>query len=875
VEPADPIPRRPVPAVPSSFVGRSDELAALTELVARDRLVTVVGPGGCGKSRLVVEFVRAAELPVLGFVELAALSPTADLAAAVSVACGVREEPDRSTLEALRTRFDRVGGLLVMDNCEHLRGPAAALVDDLLRTCAGLRVLATSRAGLTLPGERVLPLTGLDPHESMVLLLDRARGLQPALAVDDGVAREICRLADGLPLAIELAAAHARSLPLAAIRDGMAERLGFLSADRPGRHGSVTASLDWSVDVVGGPARAALAALSVVDGRFPLEVALAVTGDRDVVEALVDQSLVQFDATDERYLLLETVRSYAAERLVETGAAEAAHGRLLEWAAGFARDTRAGLEHADPAVLRRVERADAAVSSALDRAVATGNGLDTAAAIVVDLAFGWSLRGRCRDGLAHVQRLAAALDLRAPAALRWAHAFLAIYSGDLELGFGLSLAAAAQAGADGWTAARARILTGLVQAFPDPAGADPVLAEAVVLARAAGDDWGEVEASQVRAYACPFRGRLEEALSCADDVVPALDRLGHGQLRAWDAAIRADVATSTGRFADGERFGRCGYDLAVAVGEPVSAFGSLSPLIRSLVHTGRSDEAQTVLAAGLDFLDTHPGLGTASAAALLRAVVASTGEVGAAIAAAQTALSVNADVPAYAGEAAVLLATARFRAGDADGAREAVDAAAARATQLGDPGATAVASLVGAALDRAAGRDATAAFGALSQLHAAGRRPLVVDGLELVGALARDAGREAVAARLHGAAERLRAELGTAVSPLRALLRPDARFLAAHAAEVAAGGRLGQVGAVGYALRNRGRRGRPRTGWESLTPAERDVVALAATGRSNQEIARGLLVSPGTVRAHLRSVYAKLGLANRVELAAFAAGRDL
>jgi len=159
----------------------------------------------------------------------------------------------------------------------------------------------------------VLPLTGLEPAGDVAaLLLDRARSVQPELPGGPGTERlaaEICRMVDGLPLASELAAAHARTLPLAGIRDGMADRMAFLTGARwrsgLSRHDSLASSLDWSAELVGERARVALAALSVVDGRFPLEVAAAVTGgDRDVVETLVDHSLVQFDVVDGRYVLL-------------------------------------------------------------------------------------------------------------------------------------------------------------------------------------------------------------------------------------------------------------------------------------------------------------------------------------------------------------------------------------------------------------------------------------------------------------------------------------------------------------------------------------------------------------------------------------------
>jgi hypothetical protein len=188
-------------------------------------------------------------------------------------------------------------------------------------------VLATSRVGLGLVGEATVPLGGLTAHDAATLFVARARLVQPGLGrPDEVVVGEICRLADGLPLAVELAAAHARTLPVPAIRDGMADRLRFLAVHDPDGAAplSLAASLDRSAELVGDAALQALGALSVVDGRFPLEVAVALTGAREQVETLVDHSLVMFDAADGRYLLLDTVRAYAAAH-----APAGVHGRLL------------------------------------------------------------------------------------------------------------------------------------------------------------------------------------------------------------------------------------------------------------------------------------------------------------------------------------------------------------------------------------------------------------------------------------------------------------------------------------------------------------------------------------------------------------------
>ncbi len=990
----------------SSFVGRGADLAALARLVGRERVVTVVGPGGCGKTRLTLEALRAATGPVHGFVELAAAGPATGLARVALSACAVPEDPTRAAAEQLRAHLAEREGLLVLDNCEHLRREVAAFVDELLRRCPRLRVLATSRVSLGVAGESVLPLVGLDPTgDAVTLFLDRARRVQPDLPSDgDALVGEICVLADGLPLAVELAAAHARTLPLADIRDGMADRMRFLAARDPAglpRHSSLASSLDWSVGLVGEPARRALAALSVVDGRFPTEVALALS-DRAALETLVDHSLVQFDAIEGRYLLLDTVREYAARLLAASGTGEAAHRRLLGWAVGFAREVRHGLERAAPDVLRRVDAADAAVASAMAWTVVAGRERAAAADVAVDLAFAWSLRGRCAEGLARVRRLAAVLD-PVPPALRWAEAFLTGYAGDMETAVGIASEVAATA-EDDRTRARALTLVGMVLEFVDPVGAEPVLAEATELAARAADDWCVAEAFQILAYCRVMRADLPGAAAAVDAAVPALARLGHAQLRAWDAALRAEVAVARGGFAAAEAAGREGLRLAVAVGEPVSATGALFPLVRALVATGRIAAARAVVEEHREFFATHPGLAVAEAVLVV--------EASAGLGPPATALAATAAAQLWwpAGEAADLLALARLADGDPAGALAALAEVAAHAERLGHRGtacrlgitraaalralrdgssadvasegggpvgtvsgdggpvgtgsggsAVGTASgggpvgtapggggLVGTASGggpadtapacggpgdaaRAAPRDpdaAEVAHAALAEAATLGLLPVVVDGLELVAALAADSGRPVVAARLQGAAGRVRAELGavpSALTRLMGLALPDGPEVAAGRAEgarlvrvappdgpgkakgwaegarpaspygsdasatrtegaqaallggpgVGTGARLDVDRAVAYAARARGRRARPRTGWESLTPTEGEVVALATRGLSNAAIGRELLVSQGTVRTHLRSVFGKLGVTSRAELAARAARRGM
>ncbi len=860
---------RAVPVAASRFVGRDDELADLARMVGAHRLVTVLGPGGSGKTRLAVELAR--EQDVLGLVELAAVRPPAPLAPAVLDACGLRDEPGTDPADRLRAGLAASAGLLVIDNCEHVHDAVAALVTDLLRGAPELRVLATSRVALGLPGEAVLHLAGLAGH-APALFLDRARAARPDLVDEPDVVAEICRLVDGLPLAVELAAALAASLPLSDLRDTLAERLDVLTSTHTAglpQHRSLEASVRWSTELAGTAAASALSALTVVDGRFSFAVARAVTGDVEAVRTLVEHSLLQFAAPEHRYLLLDTVRALARDGTNTT----VAHDRLLDWVVTFAAATRAGLERADPTALEHADRDAAAVRSALEHAVRTAHRLPDAAAAAADLAFAWSLRGRCSDGLDLVRRLAGALD-PVPAALGWAHAFLAGYAGDMETSIVLARDVAATADDDA-VRGRALTVTGMVLLFVDPDGAEPLLRDAADLATASGDDWGRVEALQMLAYAHLLRGAPDPAAACAEQAVPTLAHLGHGQLRAWDAAIRAEIAAMRGRFAEAVEAGRRGLDLAVAVGEPVSAGGAVLPLLRALVATDPA-AAPAVLAGFRTFAATHPGLGTPDAMALAGAIAASTGPAGAAARAADDAVGA-AGLGFVAAEAGTLLAVARLRAGDTAGAADAAGHALSAAG--GHRVLACAARMAGAAARRGDADVLPAVHDALADAHRLGLVPLVGDALDLLAALACDAGRPGRAARLLGAAGRLRSEQGARPSPLSAALRDGPAVAAVlagpqHAGALAEGHRLGTDAAVAYASRSRGRRGgRPRTGWASLTPTEREVVALTTKGLSNPAIGAQLLVAPGTVRTHLRSIFAKLDVSSRAELAALAARR--
>ncbi|GAA1647890.1 BTAD domain-containing putative transcriptional regulator [Actinoplanes couchii] len=315
---------RTVAAQRGRFIGRRTELDHLSTLLGTNLLLTVVGPGGAGKTRITMELIReiAADYDAIHVVELAE-HRDGPLESRLAAAADIREEPKRPITE---TVFAQLTGrvLIVLDNCEHLIERAAALAHAL--TGRNIRVVATSREPLGLPGEVVVPLGGMTTSpgsgsDAVRLLSDRVAaarggaGLGPAEQV---VAAELCRRLDGLPLAIELAAARLRALPLSEIMSRLDRRLDLLTGSRIGpahRHRTMRAAIDWGYDLLDLPQQRLLRMLGVFAGGFDLPAAEAVYHDDplDPLSQLVDRSMVEW--RDGRYRLIETIRAYARERL--------------------------------------------------------------------------------------------------------------------------------------------------------------------------------------------------------------------------------------------------------------------------------------------------------------------------------------------------------------------------------------------------------------------------------------------------------------------------------------------------------------------------------------------------------------------------------
>ncbi|WP_459800941.1 BTAD domain-containing putative transcriptional regulator [Herbidospora sp. RD11066] len=323
----EPATRRGRPAMRApltSFVGRDHDMAEIARRLADSRLVTLVGPGGAGKTRLASTVAARLDRPVW-LVELAPVTNPDDVPQAVLTAVGAGQtKVQDGTVSRIVEVLSGGESLLLLDNCEHLIDAAARLADELLGLCPRLTVLATSREALGIFGESLWPVPPLADEPAVRLFLDRAEAVRPGFALtpeNTPVVTEICRRLDGLPLAIELAAARLRSLTVDQVAARLDDRFRLLtggSRTAMARHQTLRAVVAWSWDLLGDDERDLAERLAVFPGGFTAEAAEAVGGSLDLLAALVDRSLLQL-IDGPRYRMLETIREYGLERLAERG----------------------------------------------------------------------------------------------------------------------------------------------------------------------------------------------------------------------------------------------------------------------------------------------------------------------------------------------------------------------------------------------------------------------------------------------------------------------------------------------------------------------------------------------------------------------------
>ena len=911
-----------LPAQLTSFVGREEELAQVARLLAQARLLTLTGAGGCGKTRLAAHAAASvAESYPAGvwWVELASLGAGSAISTAVLEAIGLREHRSRSDVDQLADHLGGGRALLVVDNCEHLLEPVVALIEPLLSRSAELTVLATSREPLGVAGEttwRIPPLAlpsasgaatpdTLTVYDAVTLFVERARQARPKFVVTienaPAVAEIFVRL-DGIPLAIELAAARVRVLSPEGILAGLDDRFRLLTGGSKrglARQQTLAASVEWSYDLLTDAERSMLRRLAVFAGGFTLDAAEAVAAGGDIealqvldlLTSLVDKSLVVADdeVSRTRYRLLETIRQFALTRLASSGEAEAIrdahaafHLRLAE---------QAGLTFmADDELLSREELEHDNLRAALEWALDRGS-IDEAVTLLVGLANLWLGRGQLREAhvwfdrvLRHPKFEACAWRYRA----WWARALLTVIDGIPHPATGMAGAVMeeALAAGDALYVARGTFVQGIVMLMAEPATGEEILQEA----RRQADDTGDLLSAQWARAGLVVVGihREDHALIAQryEEAEPIFER-GTGQLRALFDAIVGFSEVRAGRFDAARRHGEAARRLAGEVGDATFA-GSMADITVALVELGegRIDAAAEVLEAALR--EPRASGPTRQDPMLTGArgwVLAERGDLESAERAAAEAVQMAVEVgdgEQYGLCASWHVALLRIL-GHCRRARTLAEELLAHGRQQGHPGWEAIALRELGHLARLDGELETAddlVHRALALCAGAGILPDLQQSLVAVGGVAAAGESWEEALRLFGAAERLGTELGS-VLPVwdRMLFDADLElvrqaldpplFKAAYDEGLA----LPIAEAVAYAERGRGERKRPSSGWAGLTPMERQVVDLVAEGLRNSDIAARLFVAPSTIKTHLAHAFAKLGVSTRAELASLAARR--
>src|SRR5271167_2841477 len=695
-----------LPAQLTSFVGRDAQLTQLRELLADNRVVTLTGAGGVGKTRLAIQV--AAQLAGefddgVWYVDLAPITDPELVAVTVARALGLPDQPGRSTMDTL-TRFvaDRQM-LVVLDNCEHLLDASAALIVVLLGTCAGLTVLATSREAIGVAGEvswRV-PSLSLD-DEAIELFTDRARHARPGFTVSDDNAAavgEICRRLDGVPLAIELAAARVRALSVSEIVDSLHDRFRLLTGGARTavrRQQTLRASVDWSHALLTQPEQILFRRLAAFMGGFDLDAAQAVAGSGDVqryqvldqLTLLVDKSLVVTDDSRgrTRYRLLETVRQYAQEKLGESGEADAVRTRHRDYytALAAAVDAPAGRDYE-----QRLEQAELEIDNLRAAFGWSCENSDTALALTLASSLQplWISRGRAREGRAWFETVftdEVAQDADVAAAER-ARSLADIAVLDTFFGAADSLNRAQQALGlardieEPAVLARALTACGLAAAY-NAELAGEYFAEAVELARELDDRWRLSQILTLQAHAAIAAGDMIAAGVAAEEGRNLADTLGdrsnsrHCRMCLGIAQVnRGELAGAVAQF-------RAVVAEAEAAHDGVLAAMCLAHQGTALARQGETAAARAAADASIESASEFGDL-TASVSyfALANAALA-TGDVGTARDATAAAWEHGSLLSGYAAHLRPIIAQAAQASGDLIAARTWADEAVATAT---------------------------------------------------------------------------------------------------------------------------------------------------------------------------------------------------
>ena len=899
-----------LPAQMTTFVGRDSEITSLRELMHEYRLVTLTGAGGVGKSRLALQL--AAEIvdgPADGvwWVELGALGDPDRVAGEVAAVLGFREEQDRPLLKTLAGQLRGLDLVLVIDNCEHVLDATGRLVEALLLAAPGLRVVATSREALGVAGEAAWRVPSLEEMGAFELFMDRAAQARPGWQADAEATEtitRICRRLDGLPLAIELAAARTRMMNPARIASGLDDRFKLLtggSRTAVPRQQTLEASVSWSYALLADEERALLRRLSVFAGGFSIEGAEAVCTDGslieeyavlDLVSRLVDKSLVVFDDHASRYRLLETILQFARERLVEAEEMAATRTAHLAFYLDYAERVEPLLVGGNgPVLLTQLELERDNLTVALEWA--DNNAADESMLrLVTALALFWVLRGHTSDGGRWFGR--ALIHDDGPSVIRaralWGAAYVAIYGDDHETGDLCAPQALAMARDldDPWTIARATNAYNYIALWKNPAQARADLARGVELARSIGDWFAVADGLKMATIAWQVEDDHDGGAADCQELLAVAKQLDNKFYEAWYHNVQALGALRRGEVVRARDECARSLELCRAVGDPSTAGVTIAWLGEVEALTGHHDEARARFETFLQRARATGGdQGFPFALVNLMTLLVGCGEAGtASILLGPVVDELRREATRFPMIFAWALAVygSALSHSDVQAAHEALTEAERIAASAHNPW---LSGLVQHHLAHLASRQDNAERAedlhhhALAIRHDHGLRPGVAESLDALAGLAVPQD-PTEAVRILAAVDRLRTELGLARWPADQTLYDEhlqsARTQlndAGFAAAWAEGQLLSIDEVVAYVTRARGQRRRPTSGWSSLTPTETAVVELVAQGLTNPQIAERLFISRATVKTHLIHVFDKLSVSTRSQLAAEATRHDI
>jgi predicted ATPase/class 3 adenylate cyclase/DNA-binding CsgD family transcriptional regulator len=896
-----------LPAQLSTFVGRESELDVIRRAIADNRLVTLTGAGGCGKTRLAFE---AGSAEIVTFddgvwaVELAAVTSGDLVAHAIAAVFGIREEFGRPMIDTLAEQLQGLATLVVIDNCEQVLGDVSAVVDRLLQQCPMVRVLATSREALGLTGEVTWRVPSLDESTGIELFVQRARSARPGFdptAAEVSVIGDIVARLDGIPLAIELAAARVRMMSPARIAGAIEDRFRLLTGGNRtamARQQTLEASVEWSYDLLDEAEQLLARRLSVMHG-FTLEAAEEIAEDDlldryavlDVLTRLVDKSIVQFGRPEVGYRFLETVRQYLQRRLLESGEMTTVRERHLGYFLSLAEAAAPDVAFGESAaLLSMLESENDNLELALEFADGSGR-REQALRLATALTLFWELRGHLGRAGRWFARLLDQSDVE-PTSHRaracWGAAHVALYSGDFEtmqIRAPEALELAEQVG-DDWALARALNTLGFATGVMTPHEAPPLLERSIELGRRSGDDWSVLNSRKMLTVTC---WATHDDVASADDLEQLrvdATRLDAAYFLAWYHGLVGMFLARRGEVDEARSNLQMSIELCDGFGEPITGSMARAWLWSVDIAQGNYADAEVESAALLQRASASGGeLAVPDLLTNLGHVAIARGD---APGAAELLAPVFAEhrehgIPYSAVLVGTVLASARRRMGQLDAATELLDDLAELASGFDNQWMLALIDLERSciAMERddldLAERQVHAALATLVRM---GQRPDVATALDLLGCVARRAESEVEAVRCFAAAAALRDVMGiVALPPDAELVRNEADLVrellgdddvARHWAE---GYALTMDEAVEYVSRARGERKRPSSGWASLTPTELRVVELVAEGLTNPQIAEKMFIARGTVKVHLGHIFTKLGVVSRSELAAQAARR--